>query len=807
MESILQDTKSGLRKLLSDRGTTFLVTLMLALGIGANTAIFSALRGSLLAGLPYENADGLVMVWLDNERQGIRTDITSYPSFELTRENATTLEDLGVYRPAFSTLSEGEPERVQSSQVGANVLGMLGVEPVRGRLFENREDLDGEEPTAILSDGLWRRRYGGDPDVVGTRIIVDGEPRTVVGVMPPGFDFPGDTELWMPMSLSEGARTTRSFWLYQIGRLRPGTTAGAAQREMNSIAELLLEANPRLEGYHRLYVQTLRDHMVGDVRTPLMLLSMAAGLVLLIACSNVAHLLLARSSRRERELSIRLALGATRGRLVRLLQTESVILALAGGALGAVLAFFGLRGLLTLGPDSLTRLGTPAVDMPVLIFCLLLSLAVGQLVGLLPALQISGSHLTEALKDGGHGTAGARRRRWWRRGLVSGEVALALVLLVCAGLLLRSFDRLLSVDRGFRTAGILTMDVSLPGDGYAEADRRSDFYREVVEQLSAFPEVEMAAATSGVLLPELANSGTVSIEGQPDRPDGERIEVTFDVVTPGFFETVGTSILAGRDVQPSDDAQSISVAVVNEAMARRYWGSAEDALDRRFGSSQNWVTVVGVVADARRTSLELSARPSAYRPHTQQARPAMTLVVRARSGLGSTQETLQSLVPLMRRTVRAVNPSLPLGEVGTLEAELSDRVAARRFNTVLLATFAGLALVLSLVGIYGVVAQWVEERTPEIGVRIALGAGRGEVVRWVLGQGLLAPVIGLGVGLALSFVATRSLRSMLFEVAALDPITYLLVPVLVLLVATAATLWPALRACWIDPVRALQRSE
>ena len=384
---------------------------------------------------------------------------------------------------------------------------------------------------------------------------------------------------------------------------------------------------------------------------------------------------------------------------------------------------------------------------------------------------------------------------------------MALVLLVCAGLLLRSFDRLLAVDRGFRTAGILTMDVSLPDDGYAEADRRSDFYREVVEQLSAFPDVEVASATSGVLLPELANSGTVSIEGQPDRPDAERIEVTFDVVTPGFFETVGTSILAGRDVQPSDDAQSISVAVVNEAMARRYWGSAEDALDRRFGSSQNWLTVVGVVADARRTSLEQSARPSAYRPHTQQARPAMTLVVRARSGLGSTQEALQSLVPLMRRTVRAVNPSLPLGEVGTLEAELSDRVAARRFNTVLLATFAGLALVLSLVGIYGVVAQWVEERTPEIGVRIALGAGRGEVVRWVLGQGLLAPVIGLGVGLALSFVATRSLRSMLFEVAALDPITYVLVPVLVLLVATAATLWPALRACWIDPVRALQRSE
>ena len=805
IDGLVHDLRYGLRTLFRDRGTALLVTLTLALGIGANTAIFSALRGSLLAELPYRNADELVMVWLDNERQGIRTDITSYPNFELTREQATTLEDLGVYRPRSATLSESEPERVRASLVGANVWSILGTEPALGRVFESREDLAGQEPTAILGDSLWRRRFGSDPDVVGQRLLVDGESLTVVGVMPTGFDFPGDTELWMPMALTERARTGQNFWLYQVGRMRPGTSVDAAQTEMNIIAGRLLEANPRLEGYHRLFVQSLREQMVGEVRVPLLVLSWAAALVLLIACSNVAHLLLARSAARERELSLRLALGATRGRLARLLLTESVVLALVGGVLGAALAFFGLRGLVALGPEALTRLGTPALDGPILAFCLFLSLAVGHLVGLLPALQISGTALTDALKDGGHGTGGSRRR-WLRRGLVSAEVALALVLLVCAGLLLRSFDRLLSVDRGFRSAGVLTMDISLSGNAYSEANGVVGFYRDLVERVGALPGVDIAAATSGVLLPELANSGSVSIEGQPDRPDEERIEVTRDVVTPGYFDVLGTAFLAGRDVLASDDAAATAVAVVNEAMAQRYWGSAENALNRRFGSRRNWTTVVGVVADARRTSLEMSARPSAYYPHAQQARGGMTLVVLAEGDLASSGAALGALVRAIRGTMRGLDPSLPLGTIATLDAQLADRVAPRRFNTVLLAAFAGLALFLSLVGIYGVVTQWVGERTREIGVRMALGAERRDVVRWVLGQGLAAPVVGLVVGLGLSFAAARALRSLLFEVGTLDPLTYGVVPVVVLAVATSACLWPALRACRMHPLTAL-RSE
>lgn len=807
MDALKTDLLYALRMLSRARATTLLVALTLALGIGATTAIFSAIRGSLLADPPYPNANELVMIWLDNEHQSIRTDITSYPSFELTREQATTLEDLGVYRPLWRTLSEGEPERVRTSRVLANVFPILGVTPVRGRAFESREDLAGEEATAILGHGLWTRRFGGDPDVIGSRILVEGEPLTVVGIMPPGFDFPGDTELWQPMSLSERQRTGGNFWLYQIGRLRPETTLEAAQAEMETVAERLLEASPWLEGYHRLYVQPLREHLVGDVRTPLLVLSAAAALVLLIVCSNVAHLLLARFAGRERELSVRLALGASRARLARLLLAESVALALVGGVLGAALAFFALPVLVALAPEALTRLGTPELDTPALAFSLLLSLAVGLLVGLLPTLQISGTSLTDSLKDGGHGASGSRRRRWLRSGLVSAEVALALVLLVSAGLLLRSFGRLLSEDnRGFETAGVLTVDFSLPRNIYSDRNKVVGFYRDLLQRVVALPGVGGAAATSGVLLPELANSGTISIEGQPDPPDAERIEVTSDAITPGYFDVLGIPILAGRDIQPSDDAKATTVAVINEAMARHYWGSSENAINRRFGSSPDWVTVVGVAGDARRTSLEKAARPSAYYPHAQFPHATLSLVVRAESSLATEKAALELLVPAIRQVTAELDPSLPLGNVATLETTLSDRVATRRLHTFLLAAFAGLALFLSLVGIYGVVAQWVSERTREIGVRMALGAEPVDVVRWVLAKGLVAPAIGLAVGLGLSFAAARGLRSLLFEIGTLDPVTYAVVPVVVLTVAAAASLWPALRACRVHPSTAL-RSE
>jgi len=386
-------------------------------------------------------------------------------------------------------------------------------------------------------------------------------------------------------------------------------------------------------------------------------------------------------------------------------------------------------------------------------------------------------------------------------------VALAIVLLVCAGLLLRSFGRLVSEDnRGFETAGVLTLELSLPRNVYSDRNKVVGFYRDLLDRVAVLPGVDRVAATSGVLLPELANSSTVSIEGQPDPPDAERIEVTFDAVTPGYFDVLGIPLLAGRDILASDDAEATSVAVINEAMARHYWGSAENAITRRFGSSRNWVTVVGVMGDARRTSLEKSARPSAYLPHAQRPSGTLSLVVRAASGVAFPEAAFELIVPAIRKAVRELDPSLPLGNVTTLATALADRVAPRRLHTFLLAAFAGLALFLSLVGIYGVIAQWVGERTREIGIRMALGARRVDVARWVLGQGLLAPAIGLAIGLVLSFAAARALRFLLFEVGTLDPLTYAVVPVVVMTVAAAACLWPALRACRVHPSSAL-RSE
>jgi putative ABC transport system permease protein len=800
MDGLRQDLLYALRTLTRDRGTTLLVVLTLALGIGANTAIFSALSGSLFAALPYAGADELVMVWLDNERLGIKTDITSYPNYQDTRDQAQTLRDLGVYNPTWVTFTDGEPERVRASRVSANVFPILGVEPARGRAFEPEEDLEGREPAVILGDGLWKRRFGGDPDLVGKRIEADGTAYTVAGIMPPEFDFPGDAELWLPMALGEGRRTSRgSFWLYQIGRLRPGTTVESAQRDMDAAAAKLVEANPRMEGYG-LYVQSLREHLVGEVETPLLVLSAAVVLVLLIACSNVAHLLLARSAARDRELTVRMVLGAGRRRLIRQLLTESVVLALLGGGLGVALAVFGLGALVRLGPEALTRLGTPQLDAPVLAFSLALSLAAGLLVGLLPALQVSATALADALKEGGRGAAG--RRGWLRRALVAVEVALALTLLVGAGLLLRSFGRLLAVDRGFTTAGVLTANVSLPRQTYPEDARVVAFYRDFLDRVGALPGVEAVGATSTVLLPQLARSGNLSIEGVPDPPDEKRIEVTFDAVVPGFFETLAIPLLAGRPLSTTDDAEATPVSVVNEAMARRYWDSAENAVGRRFkfgdqDDDGTWYTVAGVVGDARRTSLEKAARPSAYFPHPQVGFRSMTVVVRARGDLSA-------LAAAMRRTLREIDPGLPLFGVAALDEAIGERMAPRRFHTVLLTAFAGLALFLSLVGIYGVIAQWVGEKTREIGVRMALGADRGDVVRWVLAQGLMAPLIGLGVGLALSVAVSRALASLLFEVGTLDPATFAAVPVVVLAVAAAAVLWPALRACRVHPSRALR---
>lgn len=816
LHDLKHDLRFGLRMLWKQPLSTLLVLLTLAVGIGAGSAIFSAVRGTLLHEMPYPDADDLVMVWMDNTRLDIRTDIASYPNYADTRDGSETLSDLAAYRPTWATITgtgssgePAEPERLRAARVGSNLLSVLDVDVERGRGFEPAEDLEGREAVAILGHDLWQRRFGGDRSVLDRTLDLDGESYRVVGIMPEGFAFPTgarDTELWLPLSLPEGRQTSRGgFWLYQIGRLDDGATVEKAQAELDTIAQKMQQEHEILKGYG-LYVQPLREYLVGDVRTPLLVLSAAVVFVLLIVCSNVANLLLARSAARRKEISLRLALGAGRRRLVRQLLTESVLLAGLGGVLGVGVAYAGLKGLIRFGPDDLTRLATPALDLGALGFTLGLAVATGVLVGLAPALgtfRRASQNLAAALQDGTRGAVGALAGSVLRRGLVVAEVALAIVLLVGAGLLLRSFDRLLSVDLGFQTEGVLTVDLSLPRARY-EAPQAIEFYRALQERVGALPGVSAAGLASDPLLPQLARSGHVSIEGVAARPLEERIEVTVDAATNQYFDAVGVPLLSGRTFEDTDNLEAPGVALVNEAMAKRYWQSAENAVGRRFNfgdppeDDSEWITVVGVVGDARRTSFEAAARPSAYFSHRQFPNRSMTLLVRVDSG------DPMVLVPTIRALVRDADPNLPLAGTGTLAAQLDQRVSGRRFHTLLLAAFASLALFLSVVGVYGVISHLVGQRTREIGVRMALGARRTEIARWVLGQGLLPVALGVALGLGGGAALARTLRSMLFEVGTLDPWTFFTVPALLLLVAALATLVPAARATRVAPSEALR---
>jgi putative ABC transport system permease protein len=801
VEAMARDSKYALRMLRRSPAFTLTAVATLAIGIGANTAIFSVASGVLLRPLPYPDADRLAMIWMDNSRINLREDWHSFPEFVDYRDRSTTFAAVAVFNNTSRTFTgDGDPERVIGAHGSASLFDVLQVRPAMGRWYTPEEDQAGARGVVVISDALWRRRFGADPAVLGRTIQLSGRPAEVIGVMPAGFAFPSrDAQFWVPTAAGDQIRTSRnSLWLQMIGRLKPDADVARAQTDLARINAANLAEFPQLKGYG-VYVAGYREQLIGQVRPAILVLLGAVGFVLLIACTNVANLLLSRASARERELALRAAIGAGRGRLVRQLLTESLVLGLAGGVLGAGLAWVGLRALLAAAPRNLPRLDAIAIDGWMLAFTLGLSLLTGVLFGLAPAIHLARTDPGHTLKEGARGSSGLGRSM--RRTLVIGEVALAVVLLVGAGLMLRSFDRLRHVDLGFKPDRILTARLTLWGERYRQPEAVAGFFRQVIDRLEAQPGVERAAGIGTLFISATPNSTNFSIEGRPDFPPDERVEVPVDGVTPHYFDVMGIPILAGRAFDARDVAASTPVVIINQTMARMFW-PGEDPVGRRMKYGQlsgqsAWMTIVGIVPDTRRTGFDAAVRPETYLPHAQSLDTSLMLVVRTAGDPASAAGPL-------RAVAREVDPTIAVQAVRPVDDIIVEMTAERRLNTMLLSIFGIAAALLAAVGIYGVIAYSVEQRTRELGVRLALGASARGILRLVVSEGMALAIAGLVVGLGAALLLSGSMKTMLYGVPPTDPATFAAMGALALVVAACASLLPALRAIRIDPVTALR---
>jgi putative ABC transport system permease protein len=815
MQTLLQDLRYALRTLLKTPGFTAVAVLTLALGIGANTAIFSVVNAVLLRALPFPEADRIVMVWATNPAIQVGLDELppSNADFKDWIERSHAFERLAAVKARqFNLSADGDPERIGGASVTADFFPMLGIQPALGRWFTAAEDQPGK-PVVLISDGLWHRRFGSDPAMVGRTIIVEGQNRIVIGVMPAGFNFPRSPEmpngfgfsaqadLWAPLAFSAeewGRRGTHS--VIPMARLKRGVSLGQAQAEMTAIARNLENEYPKDDKGFGVKIVGLRDQVVGRTRWALWILLGAVGFVLLIACVNVAGIVLARAAARQREIAIRTALGAARARVIRQLLTESLLLAVMGGALGLLLAVWGIDLLVAGRPADIPRLDSTSVDAGVLAFTFLISVGTGLLFGLAPALQISRTNVSEALKESGRtSTAGAASGRF-RGALVVAEVALALVLLAGAGLLMKSFARLMAVDPGFRTNSVITMDVVPASSHYPTPQRLAEFYRQVLAHLAALPGVE---AAGGIALLPLGGDQEIQsffIEGQT-MVEGQLPLAEYRPSSSGYLNAMGVPLLKGRWLTEADADGKPLVAVINETMARRFFPN-EDPIGKRFKTSSTaisrpWISIIGVVRDVRHTALEAASRSQIYTSYLQDPYNQMTMVLRVAG------DPL-ALAGAARHEVSAVDPNQPVANVRTMEQVVAASVARRRFNLLLLGIFAAVALGLAAVGLYGVISQSVGLRTHEIGIRIAMGAKRADVLGLILRQGMKLVAMGLAVGLVATLALSRALASLLYGTSATDPAVFLGVAGLLGLVALAACALPALRATRVDPMVTLR---
>ncbi|HEX8178415.1 MAG TPA: ABC transporter permease [Pyrinomonadaceae bacterium] len=799
IEKFVQDVRYGWRMLWKYRGMTAVAVLTLALGIGANAAIFSVVNAVLLRPLPYREPDRIVYLF-ERLPQGGEGSV-SVPNFKDWREQNTVFEQIAAFEYGnYNLQSRDQPERAPGAAVTADFFAVFGVPAQLGRTLVAGEDRAGHNRVVLLSDQLWRRNFGADPAVVGRDITIDGENFSVVGVMPPSFQFPSrTTELWTPLVFPERLLNKRGQHNYQtVGRMKPGVTLAQAQEQMSTIARRLEQQYPEDQANRGVTIYQLQEAMVSYVRPALLTLLGAVGFVLLIACTNVANLLLARAAARRREIAIRTALGAGRARLIRQFLTESVLLALAGGALGLLVAQWGIHALLALTVGILPRANEVGLDARVLGFTLLLSLVTGIVFGLAPALQTSKTDVRDALKDGG--TSGSSPRSNWLRSLFAVvEIACAIVLLVGAGLLIRSFLRLQHVEPGFNPDNVLTMKIALPDARYKTPEAVVGFYTQVLERISALPVVQAAAAVNMLPVQQYGTNGTVQIVGQPPDPQGQGPLVEYRIATRDYFRALEIPLVAGRFFD-APERERAPVVIVNQAFARALLNGA-NPVGRQIQDDDGPIEIVGMVGDVRQSGLTTAPRPEMFMPYNQITNPGaartMSLVVRAASDP-------TTLTDAVRREVVAVDPAQPVYGVLTMGQVLDRSISSERLNMVLLSLFAALALTLATIGIYSVMSFLVTQHTHEIGIRMALGAQPGDILKLVLGQGLVLTAIGVGLGVAGAIALTRLMASLLFGVGATDPLTLVGVPLLLTCVALLACYIPARRAMKVDPMVALR---
>ena len=800
-----QDIRYALRMLVKNPGFTTVAVIALALGIGANSAIFSVVNTVLLRPLPYKDAERLVMVWEEASKHGYPQDTPAVANYIDWRDQNQVFEGMAaIADQSFNLTGAGDPERIEGRRVSANLFSLLGAEPQLGRAFTPEEDQPGANRVVILSHPLWQRRFASDANVVGKTLNLNGETFTVTGVMPSQFQFPTrDDELWVPIAFTQAEAARRqSHYLQVVARLKPDVTLERAQSEMTTIAARLQQQYPEANTDLGAVVVPLHEQLVGDIKPALLVLLGAVGLVLLIACANVANLLLARAAVRQKEIALRVALGASRFRLIRQFLTESILLGVIGGVLGLLLAIVGIKLLTAFIPPNIPQIKAITIDARVLGFTLLVSLVTGLIFGLVPAIQSSILNPIETLKEGGRDSTSGSGGNRIRGFLIVAEVAVSLILLIGAGLLINSFLRLRNVDPGFRADKLLTMKIVLPELKYREPAQRSAFYSELTRRLESVPGVKSAAVTTNLPLYKQGNSIGIVIEGRPAPPPGQELIVTTRIISPRYFETMSIPLLRGRQLSDQDTATSPNVAVISDTMARRYW-PGEEPIGKRISpgrpeSPNDWVSIVGVVQDVRQFDLIAEPKPQMYFTHQQAGFFApRDLVVK-------TDVEPLSLAATVRKTVWEIDKDQPVSNINTMDEIAAESVARQRFSMLLLAIFAGVALLLAAVGIYGVMSYSVAQRRGEIGIRMALGAQKRDVLKLTVGRSLKLVLIGVAVGLVGAFMLTRLMSSLLFGIRATDPTTFAAISLLFIGVALIASYLPARRATRVDPLVALR---